>query len=663
MLMIGRRRRDDVPAERTAEGAAGAAAWAEAEAHRIEVTKSAELRARDAERQAERRERQAERLEQDRRRRDRAARRAELWGRVSTVGLRRVVLIVPLLAVNGMALAGQVGFAQAHLGWHAPMSWVFAGALESIAIYIGWHAHEALLSGHSVVKLRAASYGAAAVVGGMNYEHFTPKGWTHPTTQGVAFGLMSVISPWLWAMHSRHAHRERLEAEGMIDRRGARFGAAKWAHFPVRTLRALRWSIDHGVSDPAGAWAGYAAERAARRNAQPEGERNGRRWLRKASGTDQASGRLDAQTSGSGGTASATEGELSARALPARLVLPEGVPPLFVALPRTAEVARAVPALAGPLGAGIPALLPAETSEVRPVPPTTFRSNSADDEGVSGGDAETSGSLDAQTSGPSGTPEADTQRPPEGLPLPSGTAASTSGGDTETSGSLDVQTSESGGTDAAPQGDRSAGAGTVPPVPDETEVQELARRVRENAQRKEALRRAYDARAELARLGADVPGLVGSPETWLDYLSDGEQCKAEARRIWCEVRAASGFEVSGTLLAAAFGRLEAWGDVQAREAASDETAAARAELAHLGVEPMVAWSTVDDLGPDDLRSEARRMWRESREHAEGGVSGSVIGHAFRRSDRWGRMQIEEARREDGQVIELAGRITGGGTES
>jgi hypothetical protein len=262
MTIISKRRRS-VPVEVSAERQA---AWTEAEVRRIRAEAEAAREIRAAELDAARSEREASRADRQREqyfRRQRRAERAEGIRGVAQRSGRRAVLVGPIILVNALALGGQIGFARAHLGWGLPAAVVFACALESIAIYVGWHAHAALLAGDSATKLRAASYLVAGIVAGINYEHYSVHG--APSVPAVTFGLMSLLSPWLWSIHSRYEHRAQLRKAGLIDQRAAHFAAAKWLWFPFRTLGALRWSVDHGVQDPAEAWAGHAAHRSTKK--------------------------------------------------------------------------------------------------------------------------------------------------------------------------------------------------------------------------------------------------------------------------------------------------------------------------------------------------------------------------------------------------------------
>lgn len=183
--------------------------------------------------------------------------------------------VVPLLLVNAVAVAGQIAYG---LGAYAPDGWIWparvavalaaAAAAESVALYVNWHAHDALLQGYSATaaRMRRAAYLIAGVVAAINYSHFA-AGWA-PTPAAVLFGGCSLLSPWLWGLHTRRAQRLQLHREGKRDSAGAIFSAERLRWFPIRTLAARRWSIDHGVTDPAAAWAGYNAAGATRRAAR-----------------------------------------------------------------------------------------------------------------------------------------------------------------------------------------------------------------------------------------------------------------------------------------------------------------------------------------------------------------------------------------------------------
>jgi hypothetical protein len=191
----------------------------------------------------------------------------------------RVRLLVPLLIVNGAAVYGQIAYAFDEIappGWdfglRVALSVLFAAAVESIAVYVGWHAHDALLSKATATaaRLRRASYLIAAAVAAINYAHFAGEHMA-PTAAAVAFGLLSLLSPWLWGLHTRRAQHVQLRDEGAVDCVGATFSAERVRAFPFRSWAARRWSIDHNVTDPAAAWNGYNTARRARLAAYPSG--------------------------------------------------------------------------------------------------------------------------------------------------------------------------------------------------------------------------------------------------------------------------------------------------------------------------------------------------------------------------------------------------------
>jgi hypothetical protein len=178
---------------------------------------------------------------------------------------RHAVLVTPLMLVNAAAVYGQVQWATVNLTRGSTvLAVLFAMTVESIAVYLAYEAHAALLAGDASFRLRAASYVAAGLVGALNYSHFAGPG-LRPTAAALAFGGLSSISPWLWSIRSRSLRRDQLRAAGLIDPRSAHFAAAKWVNYPIRTLRAYRWSVDHGMQEERAAWEAYRAARHRRR--------------------------------------------------------------------------------------------------------------------------------------------------------------------------------------------------------------------------------------------------------------------------------------------------------------------------------------------------------------------------------------------------------------
>lgn len=158
-------------------------------------------------------------------------------------------LILPLLLVNSVAVYGQVQWAHEHLTpgsayWYVAVG--FALAVESIGVYLAAEAHRALLAGDASLRLRLGSYGVGALAGTLNYAHFAPA-----MTQAIVFGVLSAISPVLWAIRSRSISRDQLRKLSLIDGRAVKFTAAQWALFPRESFRAFKAAVWAGETNPA----------------------------------------------------------------------------------------------------------------------------------------------------------------------------------------------------------------------------------------------------------------------------------------------------------------------------------------------------------------------------------------------------------------------------
>ena len=167
-----------------------------------------------------------------------------------------VGLAVPVLLVNTVAFFGQFGYLRDHLPWPVAGVVLAALALESIAIYLQWHAHLAQMSNDSALRLRLASYFLALGIGVLNYSHYAGPRWA-PTAAAVICGLMSVISPWLWSVHSRRVSRDELMARGLVEEHALRLGATRWTWHPARAIRVMHNATWSGETSPARAIAAY----------------------------------------------------------------------------------------------------------------------------------------------------------------------------------------------------------------------------------------------------------------------------------------------------------------------------------------------------------------------------------------------------------------------
>lgn len=146
---------------------------------------------------------------------------------------------IPVAGVNAVAFYGQLGYLNVNL-ITAPLGIrvLIAAVLESIAVYLSWHAHLALIANDSAFRLRLFAYSIAAVIGSMNYSHYMHRDW-RPTAAAVIFGLCSVLSPMLWSVHSRRAARDGLKARGEIEPHAVRLGATRWFWHAWRSAQVM----------------------------------------------------------------------------------------------------------------------------------------------------------------------------------------------------------------------------------------------------------------------------------------------------------------------------------------------------------------------------------------------------------------------------------------
>lgn len=163
--------------------------------------------------------------------------------------IRRIILAaIPLVLVNVVAFGGQYGFIRDHIKWPGIGQVIFALALESIALFLTFMAHEALMAEDSAYGLRILSYGFGAIIGAMNYSHYAPG--LRPTFEAVATGLMSVASPFLWGIYSRRNSRDALKEKGLIESRAVKLGALRWILWLRPTWRVFRSAVWTGENRP-----------------------------------------------------------------------------------------------------------------------------------------------------------------------------------------------------------------------------------------------------------------------------------------------------------------------------------------------------------------------------------------------------------------------------
>jgi len=184
---------------------------------------------------------------------ERRARRHAATARLS----RAAVLAVPNVAVNAIAVIGQVLALTSSLGWPWYAAAPIALAIESVAINIGYYAHHRLLHGESAWTLRALAHTMGIAVGWLNYTHTTPD-------LAIVCGGASVLSPILWQIYSQWRSREKMRAEGLLEPRAPRFGKLRWLIPSLRgeTWAALKLAVAEGIQSPAVALAVLHASQA-----------------------------------------------------------------------------------------------------------------------------------------------------------------------------------------------------------------------------------------------------------------------------------------------------------------------------------------------------------------------------------------------------------------
>lgn len=175
----------------------------------------------------------------------------------------RAFLVVPLVLVNLAAVWGQAGWAFENIttgGWPGLIvSILFAAAVESIGVYLAWESHESLMADQASAQLRLGSYAIGVLAGVLNFLHFSAQSFA----TGIAFGALSAISPWLWAIWSRARNRARLAELGLVDVRGVKLSTARKLWHPLKSVRVLSWAAWEGITDPLEAVSGWEGAQSA----------------------------------------------------------------------------------------------------------------------------------------------------------------------------------------------------------------------------------------------------------------------------------------------------------------------------------------------------------------------------------------------------------------
>jgi hypothetical protein len=158
------------------------------------------------------------------------------------------IAAVPIVLLNALAVIGQTQWAHANLHWNWPGRIVFAGALETIALSVLYRGHRSRIEGDSAILTRLFAYVIAGGSATINWQDHANH-WA-PTPAAFVFAGASVLSPILWDGYSKFAAREEMRRLGLLDKRAAKFSVGRWVTHPVRTRRALWYSIWYSEQSP-----------------------------------------------------------------------------------------------------------------------------------------------------------------------------------------------------------------------------------------------------------------------------------------------------------------------------------------------------------------------------------------------------------------------------
>lgn len=187
----------------------------------------------------------------------------------STSPWKRAPFILPLVLVNAAALVGQsiwtyqqlsAHFLTSHRGLAVASAILMGLAVESIAIYLAVQAHSAMMADQASGGLRLGSYLVGGSMAVVNFTHFSSAP-VSSVPLGAMFGVASLLSPWLWAVDSKAAHRAQLAARGIVDPRGVKLSTVRKISAPIRSLRVFMWAAWAGETDPARAVRGWESTR------------------------------------------------------------------------------------------------------------------------------------------------------------------------------------------------------------------------------------------------------------------------------------------------------------------------------------------------------------------------------------------------------------------
>ncbi|WP_326646030.1 DUF2637 domain-containing protein [Streptosporangium sp. NBC_01755] len=156
-----------------------------------------------------------------------------------------VVLAAANIGVNAAAVLGQILALMYGLDWKWWQAVPLAVVVESVAVNVGYLAHDKMIKGFSAYGLRLLSYAIGVGVGLFNYSH--NSGLTETKEFAGVFGAASVLSPVLWQIYSQWRHWESMREQGLLEQRPLRFPLLRWV---IPSLRAETWAaFKYGVAE------------------------------------------------------------------------------------------------------------------------------------------------------------------------------------------------------------------------------------------------------------------------------------------------------------------------------------------------------------------------------------------------------------------------------
>jgi len=206
---------------------------------------------------------------------DTTAEKIKLLARWQARG-RKMIPYIPLMIVNSAALQGQFSWALDHLQVGDPQTiirtfsaLIYAVAVESIALFLQYYANRALKNRDSAGMLYLSALLVASGVSLINFSHYHEPNaalWDlSAQATAYAFGLCSLISPWLWRIHSRAEHREALKAAGEIDSRGVKLSLSRKIWHPIKSVQVISFNAWSGETNPAKAVEAWETHKSAQK--------------------------------------------------------------------------------------------------------------------------------------------------------------------------------------------------------------------------------------------------------------------------------------------------------------------------------------------------------------------------------------------------------------